>query len=235
MVFKSMIKQPVGRTLAIGDVHGCLDALKTLEKFAGFCETDTIIALGDYIDRGSDSKGVIDWMIAAREKYNLITLLGNHEEMMEEARLCAEAYQFWTMNGGDQTLNSFECSIGAIPESYWEFIKSCKLFHETENHIFVHAGLEPSLPPEEQQSDITCWLRFRDLKPHVSNKTIICGHTPQRGNMPGILPHAVCIDTYAFNHKGYLTCLDIESGEYWQANNKRITHKSMINIVQKQS
>ncbi len=226
-----MIKENLGRKLAIGDIHGCLKALKTLEEFAGFCESDTIIALGDYIDRGSDSKGVMDWMIAAREKYNLITLLGNHEEMMAESRLCAEAYYFWTMNGGDQTLSSFGSSIGGIPDEYWEFIKSCKLFYETDDHIFVHAGLDPMLPPEEQETDIMCWLRFRDLKPHVSNKTIICGHTPQRGNTDGMLPHAICIDTYAFNHSGYLTCLDVESGEYWQANNNGETHKHSLEII----
>ncbi len=230
-----MIIETAGRTLAIGDVHGCLDALENLEKIAGFSESDTIIALGDYIDRGSDSKEVIDWMIAAREKYNLITLLGNHEEMMDEARLSAEAYYFWTMNGGDQTLNSFECSLRDIPDKYWDFIKSCKLFHETDDHIFVHAGLDPILPPEEQDSDVLCWLRFRDLKPHISNKTIICGHTPQKGNVPGILPHAICIDTYAFNHKGYLTCLDVESGEFWQANNKGDVRKSRIETLEQQT
>lgn len=229
-----MIKENLGRTIAIGDVHGCLDALKTLEEFAGFRESDTIIALGDYIDRGTDSKGVIDWMIAAREKYNLITLLGNHEEMMAESRSCAEAYYFWTMNGGDQTLNSFESSIGAIHDKYWEFIESCKLFHETDDYIFVHAGLDPLLAPEEQESDVMCWLRFRDLKPHISNKTIICGHTPQRGNMPGILPHAICIDTYAFNYKGYLTCLDVDSGEYWQANNKGDVRRSRIESMKQE-
>lgn len=223
------------RTLAIGDIHGCLNALKTIEVAINFNKSDTIIVLGDYIDRGPDSKGVLDWMIDSQAKYNLITLLGNHEEMMDEALLCPEAYYFWIMNGGDDTLKSFkQSSIDGIQHKYWEFIKSCKLFHETEDHIFVHAGLEPLLPASEQETDILCWLRFRDLKPHISNKMIICGHTPQQGNVPGVLPHAICIDTYAFHHKGYLTCLDVNTGEFWQANNHGEIRKSRIGMLQQQ-
>lgn len=220
-----------GRTLAIGDIHGCLGALEDLEQIVGFNENDTIIALGDYIDRGPESKGVLDWMIAAKEKYNLITLLGNHEEMMVESKLGAEAYYFWTMNGGEDTLNSFRCSLREIPDPYWEFIESCKLYHETDRHIFVHAGLEPMIPVDEQESDVLCWLRFRDLKPHMSNKMVICGHTPQKANLPGVRPHAICIDTYAFDHKGYLTCLDVDTGEYWQANDTHGTRKSRIEAI----
>ena len=219
------------RTLAIGDVHGCLDALKTLEEFVGFCESDTIITLGDYIDRGPDSKGVLDWLIAGREKYDLITLVGNHELMMEEAKHNAGAYYFWEMNGGVQTLHSFDSDVEDVPAQYWEFIKSCELFYETKSHIFVHAGLDPILPPENQNSETLCWLRFANLKPHHSNKMIICGHTPQRSHVPGLLPHAICIDTHAFNPKGYLTCLDVETGNYWQANNKGDTRKNTLPIT----
>jgi serine/threonine protein phosphatase 1 len=175
-------------------------------------------------------------MLDARKKYNLITLLGNHEEMMEESRLCPEAYYFWIMNGGEQTLESFnESSIDCIPDKYWKFINNCKLYYETDDHIFVHAGLEPLLPPAKQQSDILCWLRFRDLKPHISLKKIICGHTPQKANLPGILPHAICIDTYAFHNNGYLTCLDVNTGEYWQAKENGSIRKSRIESLQKQS
>jgi serine/threonine protein phosphatase 1 len=227
-----MIKE-TSRTLAIGDIHGCLVALNTIEKVIGFNASDTIIALGDYIDRGNDSMGVLDWMLSASKKYNLITLLGNHEQMMQEALNCPEAYYFWIMNGGDNTLDSFnKTSIDGIPKDYWEFIKSCKLFHETDSHIFVHAGLEPSLPPAEQKSDVLCWLRFRDLKPHVSSKMVICGHTPQRGNVPGVLPYGICIDTYAFSKTGYLTCLDVNTGEFWQANNKGEFRKSRLDMLQ---
>ncbi|MGJ8657168.1 MAG: metallophosphoesterase family protein [Akkermansiaceae bacterium] len=220
-----------GRTLAIGDIHGCLDALKTLEEFVGFSENDTIITLGDYIDRGPDSKGVIDWLISGREKYNLITLAGNHELMMEDSKHSAAAHYFWSINGGESTLMSFDCCVEDVPTNYWQFIKSCELFYETDSHIFVHAGLEPSLAPEDQNPDTLCWLRFGNLKPHDSNKTIICGHTPQKSHIPGILPHAICIDTHAFNPRGYLTCLDVETGDYWQASNQGIKRKKTLELT----
>lgn len=216
------------RILAIGDVHGCLQALKNLEEFVGFRETDTIITLGDYIDRGPESMGVLDWLIEAREKYNLITLLGNHELMMEEAKDNAGAYYFWEMNGGIQTVRSFDCDVEDVPDKYWQFFSSCELYHETDSHIFVHAGLDPKPPAEDQKPDVMCWLRFPNLKPHSSNKTIICGHTPQRSHVPGVLPHAICIDTHAFTPEGYLTCLDVESGVFWQANSKGDTRKNTL-------
>jgi len=222
-----------GRTLAIGDIHGCLGALKTLEKSVGFRSADTIIALGDYIDRGSDSKGVLDWMIEKKDKYNLINLLGNHEEMILDSRECVESYSFWLMNGGDHTLNSFDSSITKIPKKYWDFMENCHLYYETNTHIFVHAGLEPHLPPEEQETETLCWLRFRDLEPHISKKMVICGHTPQRGNLPGVLPHGICIDTYAFSSTGYLTCLDVDTGEYWQTNNAGETKNQVIIMPRK--
>ncbi len=216
------------RTLAIGDIHGCLQALKNLEEFVDFNEEDTIITLGDYIDRGPESMQVLDWLMEARQKYELITLLGNHERMMEDATLDAGAYYFWEMNGGTQTLRSFDCEVEDVPNKYWQFIKSCKLFHETESHIFVHAGLEPQQPPGEQKEDVLCWLRFGDLEPHSSEKTIVCGHTPQKSFIPGVLPHAICIDTPAFRPEGYLTCLDVDSGTYWQANSKGDTRKNTL-------
>ena len=226
-------KQPTPttpRTLIIGDIHGCLDALTSMENFVGFNESDTIITLGDYIDRGPDSKGVIDWLLNRREKYNLITLAGNHELMMENARDNAQDHFFWSLNGGENTLNSFDCSIEDIPSKYWDFIKSCKLFHETESHIFVHAGLDPLLPAEAQHPDTLCWIRFRNLKQHTSNKIIFCGHTPQRSYIPGILPYAVCIDTHVFHPDGYLTCLDVTTGDYWQSNSEGVTRKNKLEL-----
>jgi len=67
--------------------------------------------------------------------------------------------------------------------------------------------------------DSLCWIRFRDLEAHYSGKTIICGHTPQRDFHPTVKPYAVCIDTHVYHDKGFLTCLDVNTGEYWQASN----------------
>jgi len=213
------------RTLAIGDIHGCLTALETLAEFVGFTPEDTIITLGDYIDRGPSSKGVIDYLLELRKTHQLITLKGNHEIMMEDARGEYEDLMNWLLNGGIETLTSFEAvEFDQVPLQYWEFFKSCLSFHETENHIFVHAGLSPELPLHEQPDHSMFWLRFNETQQHHSGKTIICGHTPQHPTVPTVEDHAICIDTAACNN-GWLTCLDIETGNYWQANQQGKTRE----------
>lgn len=207
------------RTLAIGDIHGCLDALLKLEKLVNFVPDDHIIFLGDYVDRGRYSKQVIDWILENKNKYNITTLLGNHEVMMENASMDLAEYYFWTLNGGFPTLMSFDCELDEIPEKYWDFFRDCKLYHETDDFIFVHGGALADLPIKEQDIDSLCWIRFRELAAHHSGKPIICGHTPQPQYRPGVKPFAVCIDTHAFKDVGMLTCLDVDSGKYWQTSN----------------
>ena len=134
------------RTLVFGDIHGCLLAFDTILNEINLTEKDTIILLGDYIDRGPDSKGVIDRVIELREKYNVIALKGNHEEIMEHAGDGLADYVWWRTVGGDTTLFSFNCDVEDIEEPYWEFIDSLELYHETEDYIFVHAGLKARHP-----------------------------------------------------------------------------------------
>lgn len=214
------------RTLVIGDIHGCLNALETLINYVDPTPDDTLITLGDYIDRGPDSKGVIDFLTNYSGK--LITLKGNHEQMMEDAQHSAQEAYFWTINGGDATMDSFNIdSLEEIEPSYWEFIANCPLYHETKNHIMVHAGLDPDLPLEEQPEDPMLWKRIFDTEPHISGKTLVCGHTPQRSGKPLVLEHAICIDTYPID-TGWLTCLDIDSGKFWQANQRGETRQHSL-------
>jgi serine/threonine protein phosphatase 1 len=216
------------RTLAIGDIHGCLTALETLAHFVDFSPEDTIITLGDYIDRGPNSKKVIDYILRLRKTHQVITLKGNHELMMEDARTEYDDLMNWLLNGGIETLTSFGAvEFEQIPLCYWEFFKSCLSYHETDNHIFVHAGLAPDLLLHEQSDHDLFWLRFHQTEQHHSGKTIICGHTPQRPEVPTVEDHAICIDTGACN-SGWLTCLDVDSGEYWQANQKGKTRRGNI-------
>lgn len=216
------------RTLAIGDIHGCLTALETLINRIELTSDDTLVFVGDYIDRGPDSKGVIDFIIELQKRHQVITLKGNHELMLEGALTDTEELFFWLTNGGISAAESFNIdSLEDIPQKYWDFIASCPLYHETDEHIIAHAGLEPNLPLEEQTTESLCWLRIRDTKPHMSGKTLVCGHTPQRNGKPLKLPHAICIDTHAFGAK-WLTCLDIHSGIYWQANQKGQFRKSRL-------
>ncbi len=219
-----------GRTLAIGDIHGSLNALERIAETVNFTPDDTLIFLGDYIDRGPHSKEVLDWLLSHQNTHNLITLAGNHEFMMLRALDDPDYFPTWTIFGGSETLESFRRANQAIDGKYTDFIHHCPLYHENDNFIFVHGGCDPDLPLDQQDADTLCWLRFRNQKPHYSNKTIICGHTPQPNYIPGILPHAVCIDTRAYHPDGFLTCLDVDTGDYWQANNlgeSRHNHISM--------
>jgi len=223
------------RTFVIGDIHGSFTSIRLMEEFVGFKTTDTIILLGDYIDRGPDSKAVLDWCIAAKKRYNLITLMGNHELLMHEAKADIENYFGWIMNGGQDTLRSFGCKLNEIPQKYWDFIYNCELYYETDEYIFVHGGLEENKPLQAQDPDSACWIRFRDLKPHMSGKTIICGHTPTRNKEPEVKPFAICLDTHVFSHQGYLTCMELNSGEYWQTSDRGEARRGDIDLSQLKS
>jgi serine/threonine protein phosphatase 1 len=96
---------------------------------------------------------------------------------------------------------------------------TCVNLHECATHFFVHAGAYPEIPFDEQPDHILFWDSFEDRGPHSSGKIMICGHTQQRSGVPLNLGHAICIDTWAYGD-GFLTCLDIGSGRFWQANQK---------------
>ena len=114
------------RTLVIGDIHGCLNALEALLDYVSPQEDDVVVTVGDYIDRGPDSKGVIDFLNKYRESNQIITLKGNHEQMMEHARDSEQEYYFWLVNGGDATLDSFGTNrLDNIDRSYWKFMADC--------------------------------------------------------------------------------------------------------------
>lgn len=205
------------RTLAIGDIHGCLRSLEQLAIYVGFREDDVIVTLGDYVDRGPDSKGVIDYLLSLRESCEVVTLRGNHEIMMLEAVDSESSLSSWFGFGGKETLASYGSSFEDVPEDHWKFMKKAKATHETAKHFFVHANADPSAPIYAQPDEMLYWQRFGKPRPHVSGKTMVCGHTIQRSGEPLNVGHAICIDTWAYG-KGWLTCLDVETGNYWQTN-----------------
>jgi serine/threonine protein phosphatase 1 len=224
----------MGRTLAIGDIHGCRLALETLLGQIGLRPTDTLITVGDAIDRGPDSYGVLETLIRLRLAGNVVNLRGNHEIMMLAARADRESLRFWMQVGGREALDSYPASDGylmdRIPQSHWHYLThSCVNFHETDTHIFVHANLHPLLPLQEQSDE---WLHWNFLepnlfRPHISGKTMICGHSEQRSGIPLVLPGAVCIDTWAYGD-GWLTCLDVDTGHYLQANDAGQTREGIL-------
>lgn len=220
------------RTLAIGDIHGCLTALKTLADHAGFSPEDKLVFVGDYVDRGPDSRGVIDFLIELRALANVVPIKGNHEIMMLWARESEEAREKWLSYGGDTTLESYGVAeIKEVPQEHWRFLEDCIPFYETETHIFIHANLLPKQSLVTQLSAGTIfWEPFEAerSKPHQSGKTFICGHTKQPSGFPLSVGHAICVDTGCYDPEGWLTCLDVDTGEYWQANEAGQTRGAIL-------
>ena len=211
----------MSRTLAIGDIHGCLSALETLAEFAQFADSDRLVTLGDYVDRGPDSAGVLDWEIARFAPGQLVPLRGNHEVMMLAALNGADTSD-WLRYGGRETLQSYARrgdggTLDAVPERHIRFMQNdCLPIFETERNIFVHAAVQDDLPVSEQPEWLIYWERWNDPPPHVSGKTVVCGHTAQRSGLPASNDCSSCIDTGVY-HTGWLTCLDVDTGQFWQA------------------
>lgn len=212
------------RVLAIGDIHGCLAPLNLLLDRVKPTGDDLLVTLGDYVDRGPDSKGVLDRLIELRRHLNLVCLRGNHEQMMADAVRGTRAdKKMWLGVGGVETLLSYGLGPGrsetlaAIPREHWEFLDRALVnYHETEHFIFAHATVLPDLAMPDQPDYALLWEFLPDEMRHFSGKTVICGHTNQKSGVPKVVPGAACIDTSAYKN-GWLTCLDATSGRYWQA------------------
>ncbi|MFT4551363.1 MAG: serine/threonine protein phosphatase 1 [Pseudoalteromonas tetraodonis] len=216
------------RTLAIGDIHGCRGSLESLAEFAEFSADDTIVTLGDYVDRGPDSKGVIDFLNELDKRCHLVRLKGNHEIMMVEARDSREVLTSWLGVGGDETLDSYGASLlKGVPQSHWDFIESGRAFYENDSHFFVHANAYSDVPLKQQPDSMLYWEFFGFPEPHESGKIMVCGHSSQKNGLPKNIGHAICIDTNACRG-GWLTCLDTESGIYWQTNEAGERRKDVI-------
>ena len=210
------------RTIAIGDLHGCrLQLAKLLDAIAPTAD-DTLVFLGDYVDRGPDSRGVIDKLIELKSQFRCVFLRGNHELMMSRSRTSTSEHRMWLQVGGAQTLGSYGKTPGRsgtlddVPEAHWKFFDDCFDYHETDAHLFVHATVLADKPMVEQTEDSLFWDFFEEPIAHVSGKTMICGHSSQKEGT--ILDHgtAICIDTFAYGG-GNLTALDVHSYDYWQA------------------
>jgi len=213
------------RILVIGDIHGCSTAFDALVAAVQPVAEDRVITLGDYVDRGPDSFGIVQRLIALEKNCQLVALRGNHDHMMLASRDNPETYQLWQECGGKAALASYSPSGGEgkladVPSEHWEFLeKRCVDWHENDTHFFVHANVLPDVPLPEQPEYMLFWEKLVFPMPHCSGKIMVCGHSSQRTGLPLNLGHTVCIDTWVYGD-GWLTCWDIPSGRVWQANQK---------------
>ena len=211
----------MSRTVAIGDIHGCAIALQTLLDEIKPGQKDTVIGMGDYVDRGMNSAGVLEIMCNLVSQTHLVPLIGNHEIMMFKAlQNRGNDFDFWMSHGGNATVASYGGRTQNIPQHHMTFLSHCLRFHEMETHFFVHANYLPNVPLAEQPDDIIFWQHVKEQipPPHYSGKIAVVGHTPQGDGEILAFDHLQVIDTYCYGDQ-WLTALDVTSGDYWQADN----------------
>jgi serine/threonine protein phosphatase 1 len=192
---------------------------------------DRIVFLGDYIDRGPSSREVIESLLELKKSCSPVFIRGNHEVMILDARGDLLKSNLWQSYGGLETLFSYGANYKneavSIPDAHWAFLEQTRRFFETDTHIFVHASLDPELDMDQQPEWHLYWEFFDGLKPHKSGKQIVCGHTPQRSGKIKDVGFALCLDTAAV-YGGWLTCLDLTSRKYWQANENGATREGAL-------
>jgi serine/threonine protein phosphatase 1 len=203
------------RVYAVGDVHGCTDKLDQLHAAIGHDALraqelrKVIVYLGDYVDRGPDSRGVIARLLAPGPPgCERIFLKGNHETMFQAAiapRSTAEVIDFWLDNGGVATLDSYGADpllparwAAAVPADQRGFLRSLRTAWSAGGYLFAHAGIRPGVAPDAQDEDDLLWIR----EPFLSWNSdaappgvVVHGHTPAR--TPQVMAHRIGIDTGA--------------------------------------
>ena len=217
------------RVYVIGDIHGCPREpevlLQHLEKNEGLNGDDLVIFLGDYIDRGPDTKAVVELMLDFRTRYPRTRYLkGNHEDMLLDfLGFGGNLGQAFLYNGGLETIQSYGITVfappgemvGAMPPSHFKFYCELESILVIENFICVHAGLNPLRDLHAQNDSDAFWIRDDFLNNvHTFKRTVIFGHTPHREVFQH-LPYKLGLDTgLVFGNK--LSCLELVSGKLFQ-------------------
>lgn len=219
---------------AVGDVHGCLAQLQALEQLivddaAGIEGEKWIVMLGDYVDRGPASAGVIDHLLARPPAgFQRFCLAGNHEAMMLDFLMSPHQDAPWLSFGGTETLGSYGIDIKALnwadsrsvaaaldsvmPAEHIDFIRKSPLYLSLPGLVLVHAGLRPDVPLDDQIEQDLLWIRapFLDAV-FPDGLRIIHGHTP--GPEPVVTPSRICVDTGAYA-TGRLTAVNVQPHSY---------------------
>jgi Calcineurin-like phosphoesterase len=195
----------MARTYALSDIHGHLNKLDDL---VAQCHRDAgdnnakFIFLGDYIDRGPESRGVIDYLMdfQSRQPDGVVCLCGNHEDLALSAIDDPELIAQWVVhNSGDTTLRSYGVNAPSkLPARHVDWMRSLATHHDDGRRFFVHAGIDPSRPLDRQERHDMLWMRQPFLSdPRDFGRLIVHGHTPLLGGQPDLRTNRVNIDTGA--------------------------------------
>jgi len=263
------------RLLVVGDIHGYLDKLTELMEQVQPMEHDKVVFLGDYIDRGPDSRGVIEYLIDFRQRFpQTVFLRGNHEQMLLDAlvedRIAKGQHsegmrkrlrdypssnyfsifstsdtERYMANDGNSTLRNYGGDFGDILKEHENFLESCRFWHretvmvadiasgiKQQEFIFVHAGIRPGKPIEDQTPEDLLWIRdeFLDSKDNFGGSIIVHGHSFEYEEVPVIRTNRIGMDNAAYmdpqishyyedipGKPGQLVCLDVISKESWRS------------------
>ena len=211
----------------VGDIHGCLEELACLLENLPLESSDRLVFLGDYVDRGPDSKGVVSYLIEWQRKgeHELIFLKGNHEDMLLSYLGFPGRYgEMFLHNGGGATLASYGVSpenssrleiLSRISPGHIDFFRGLKSFYLMEPFLCVHAGIHPSKPLDQQVEEELFWIRDEFiLNRHPLPYTVLFGHTPQR-EVLFHLPYKVGLDT-GLVYGNRLSCLEVQEKVLYQ-------------------
>ena len=223
------------RLIAVGDIHGNLIQLeglmRQLQDDGMTPERDSVVFLGDFVDSGTYSRQVVTLVREWQRAYpHWVFLKGNHEEMMLTALQAQSSmdHQFlnWYQQGGRETIQSYidnfvsdealeqpsdQLARAVIQEDDIRWLSDLRLYHESERHIFVHAGLRPGIPLEENDPHDLLWIRQDFIGSDYDwGKRVIYGHTPT--DPPLVMPNKIGINTLPRTH-GYLTAVDVTGAE----------------------
>ena len=190
-------------TFAVGDIHGCLDKLTRLlaacEAHAG-ARAARYVFVGDYIDRGPQSRGVIDLLMRkqAAQPGTIVCLRGNHEQMAIEAHASERAVPLWLANNGASTLRNY--GGGRISDEHLAWLAALPFCHDDGLRFFVHAGVDLDAPLDRQEPEVMLWMRepFLTYCDEVDRgRLIVHGHTPLRTGVPDLRRRRLNLDTAA--------------------------------------
>jgi serine/threonine protein phosphatase 1 len=215
----------------IGDIHGCSDEVACLIEHLPLAASDRVVFLGDYVDRGPDSKGVISYLLrfVEQNKHEVVFLKGNHEDMfLAYLGLPGQYGDMFLYNGGGATLASYgianipargDAILPLLPEAHLEFLRNLQPYYLADPFLCVHAGVHPLKSLQEQTETEMLWIR----QEFISNRhrlpyTVIFGHTPQREILLD-LPYKIGIDTgLVYGNK--LSCIELDEKILFQIERK---------------